>query len=222
MCSCYGVLFLGQCDLPMDFSDMDTSWNAWNRLWGSSVVDTGIKSNNMKYTSPELYMIFLAWPLYSGTIQWSDITLRTHDLVAEPGLFTEREFLTNPERFPSKLFSGCIMRTRGHLFIRIINWSWPICDLHVQELKPVFWKVPCNRALISNICFVTSIYFPKQICPWEFCCRSFHLMFVFLIKIEVSFRTYLLPHWLPLSESSIHALLRKWRNGVCKRVNHAR
>ena len=47
------VLFRGRRDFQISFSDRDTSRNAWNRHWGSFMVDTGILSNNMKFPSHE-------------------------------------------------------------------------------------------------------------------------------------------------------------------------
>ena len=48
------VLFWGSCDFPISFSDRDTSYNAWNHHWGSSMVDTRILLNSMKFPSNEL------------------------------------------------------------------------------------------------------------------------------------------------------------------------
>ena len=45
------VLSWGQRDSQISFSNRDTSRNAWNRHWGSFMVDTGILSNNMKFPS---------------------------------------------------------------------------------------------------------------------------------------------------------------------------
>ena len=45
------VLSWGRCDFQISFSNRDTSRNAWNRHWGSFMVDTGILSNNMKFPS---------------------------------------------------------------------------------------------------------------------------------------------------------------------------
>ena len=47
------VLFWGRCDFQVSFSTRYTLRNAWNRHWGSFMVDTGIWSNNMKLPSPE-------------------------------------------------------------------------------------------------------------------------------------------------------------------------
>ena len=43
------VLSWGRRDFQISFSNRDTSRNAWNRHWGSFMVDTGILSNNMKF-----------------------------------------------------------------------------------------------------------------------------------------------------------------------------
>ena len=45
------VLFWGRRDSKISFSNRDTSRNPWNRHWGSFMVDTGILSNNMKFSS---------------------------------------------------------------------------------------------------------------------------------------------------------------------------
>ena len=45
------VLSRGRRDFQISFSNRDTSRNAWNRHWGSFMVDTGILSNNMKFPS---------------------------------------------------------------------------------------------------------------------------------------------------------------------------
>ena len=45
------VLSWGRRDFQISFSNRDTPRNAWNRHWGSFMVDTGIWSNNMKFPS---------------------------------------------------------------------------------------------------------------------------------------------------------------------------
>ena len=45
------VLSWRRRDFQISFSNRDTSRNAWNRHWGSFMVDTGILSNNMKFPS---------------------------------------------------------------------------------------------------------------------------------------------------------------------------
>ena len=45
------VLSWGQRDFQISFSNRDTPRNAWNRHWGSFMVDTEILSNNMKFPS---------------------------------------------------------------------------------------------------------------------------------------------------------------------------
>ena len=41
---CMNVLFWGQGDFPVSYSNSDTSRNAWNRHSGSFMVDTGISA----------------------------------------------------------------------------------------------------------------------------------------------------------------------------------
>ena len=45
------VLFWGRPDFQISFSNRDMPRNAWNRHWGSFMVDAGILSNNMKFPS---------------------------------------------------------------------------------------------------------------------------------------------------------------------------
>ena len=59
------VLFWGRCDFPISFSGRDMSRNVWNRLLGSSMVDTEILSNNMRPLSRLLHNI-----LEDDHIQW--------------------------------------------------------------------------------------------------------------------------------------------------------
>ena len=45
------VLFWGQHEFQISFSNRDMSRNAWNRHWRSFMVDRGILSNNMTFPS---------------------------------------------------------------------------------------------------------------------------------------------------------------------------
>ena len=48
--------------------------NVWDRLLGSSMVGTGILSNNMRSPSPQCYIIFWIMTIYIDTVHWSGIT----------------------------------------------------------------------------------------------------------------------------------------------------
>ena len=50
-CSSYGCFILRATRLSNKPLEQDTSRNAWNRHWGSFMVDTGILSDNMKFPS---------------------------------------------------------------------------------------------------------------------------------------------------------------------------
>ena len=52
------VLFWGPGDFPVSYSNMDTSWNAWNRQSGSFMVDTGILFCNM------IIFLLISWSWY--------------------------------------------------------------------------------------------------------------------------------------------------------------
>ena len=77
----------------------DMSRNVWDRLLGSSMVGTGILSNNMRSPSPECYTTFWMMTVYSDTLHWSGITL-IFDPIIDLDLITEFDFLPNCERFP--------------------------------------------------------------------------------------------------------------------------
>ena len=46
-CSSYECFILRARRPPVSYSNRDTLWNAWNRHWGSFMVDTGILLSNM-------------------------------------------------------------------------------------------------------------------------------------------------------------------------------
>ena len=59
------VLSWGRRYFQISFSNRDPSRNAWNRHWGSFMVDTGILSNNMKSPSHECSMTFCDLTIYN-------------------------------------------------------------------------------------------------------------------------------------------------------------
>ena len=65
----------------------------------SSMVGTGILSNNMKSPSPECYTTFWMMTIYSDTLYWSGIT-QIFDPITDLDLITEFDLLPNCERFP--------------------------------------------------------------------------------------------------------------------------
>ena len=98
LASLMNVLFWGRCDFPISFSVRDMSRNVWNRLLGSSMVSTGILSNNMRSPSPECYTTFWRWP-YTVT-PFIDETLHQFWPFTDLDLITEFDFLPNYVRFP--------------------------------------------------------------------------------------------------------------------------
>ena len=69
------------------------SGNVWNYLFGSSMVDMGILSNNVKFPSPKCYMPFLGMIIYRDPFDRLDFT-PTRDLVTELYFITEFELFT--------------------------------------------------------------------------------------------------------------------------------
>ena len=65
------VLSWGRRDFQISFWNRDTSRNAWNRLWGSFMVDTRISSNNMKFPSHKWLLTFCELTIYNYNSYWS-------------------------------------------------------------------------------------------------------------------------------------------------------
>ena len=112
--------------VPREGFDLSVmSGNVWNPPSGSFMVDMGISSNIMKYPSPKCFMTFWDMPIYSDTLNWSDITP-----ICE--LITELDLITNfnPPYFEAEycLFCGrrrvavaryrmiCLVLVNSHLF----------------------------------------------------------------------------------------------------------
>ena len=92
------VLSWGRRDFQISFSNRDASRNAWNRHWGSFMVDTGILSNNMKFPSHKCLMTFCDLTIYNDS----------------PLLIifcTELDILPNFEGFPLNICDGYGMPT---------------------------------------------------------------------------------------------------------------
>ena len=151
------VSFWGPGDFPVNYSNRDTSWNAWNR--GSFMVDTGILYNNMKSPSHECWIRF--WPLINSDFSTGQTFHRFHDLI--PSLtFTkvwvvamdhlQRVWHASRERLPFRtpgsvpLFGTClcsnlwdqIART-CHVFTRLftLNTPWYFLDFAIEQTIPM-------------------------------------------------------------------------------------
>ena len=114
-------------DFQISFSNRDTSRNAWNRHWGSFMVDTGILSNNMKFPSHKCEMTFCDLTIYN------DNTLLIR-------LFTELDLLPNFEWFSKNICDGCGMPT-GHAYSpgHLVPSLW---DLHMfYFLRPILFRI---------------------------------------------------------------------------------
>ena len=70
------VLFWGRHDFQISFANRDTSRNATNRHGRSFMVDTGILSTNMKFTSHECLKKWhsVSWPNTMTTLRRPDYT----------------------------------------------------------------------------------------------------------------------------------------------------
>ena len=66
------VLSWGRRDFQISFLNMDTSRNAWNRHWGSFMVDTGILSNKWSFPLTNVKWHSVTWPYTMTTPYWSD------------------------------------------------------------------------------------------------------------------------------------------------------
>ena len=148
-CSSYmDVLYWGRRDFQiLSFSNRDTSRIAWNRHWGSVVVDTGILSNNMKFPSPKCYMTFCDLTICNG----KPLLIR---------LFTELDLLPNYERFPWNICDGCGMPTgdaysSGYLVPSIwgLHMFYLMRSILFPNLSLFFWTVLFEYpSVLSRFC----------------------------------------------------------------------
>ena len=120
------VLSWWRRDFQMGFSNRVTSRNAWDRHWGSFMVDMGILSNNMKFPSHKCWVTFWDLTIYND----NPLLIR---------LCTELDLLPNSEWFPWGFCDGCSIPTgdacsSGHL----VPSLW---DLHMfYLLRPVLFR----------------------------------------------------------------------------------
>ena len=102
------LLFYNECFIwgrfyfPISLSGMDMPKKVCDCLQGSSIVGTGILSNNMRSPSSECYTTFWRMTKYSDTLHWSDIT-SIFDPVTDMDLITNFDILPNWARFPKSI-----------------------------------------------------------------------------------------------------------------------
>ena len=80
-CSSYGCFILRATRLSNKLLEQGYVRNAWNRHWGSFMVDTGILSNNMKFPSHKYLMTFCDLTIYNDNTP-TDQTLLSTDLLS--------------------------------------------------------------------------------------------------------------------------------------------
>ena len=119
------TLFWDPRDFAIRFSHRGLSRNAWSRLWGSYMVDTGTLFNNVMPLSRMLNII-----LVHNHIQWHP---------PSPWYWTWHcyhfTFLPNSKSFPKNICNGCGMPIEEYTPPN--TWSYPILDLHALMLRPV-------------------------------------------------------------------------------------
>ena len=113
------------------FSGKDMPRNVWNHILGSSMVDTGNLSNNMKPLSPECYRTFWRMTIYSDTLYWWTIIQILH-AVTELDLITEFDFLSYCARFLWNICNRCGMPTED-------GWR---TIFSCQQLASCFQSIP--------------------------------------------------------------------------------
>ena len=150
------VLFWGPGDFPVSYSNMDTSWNNWNRHSGSFMVDTGILFSNMKSPSHECQMRF--WPLTSDSDFTTDQTfIQFHDLDTGIDLHRitsclQRVWLASREHLPFRTPASCSVPLFGTCFC---SNCW---DQFYRTSRIFFRLFILNLLGISRFCFVPLWY----------------------------------------------------------------
>ena len=66
------VLSWGRSDFQISFSNRDTSRNAWNRHWGSFIVDTGSYQTIWYFPLTNVEWHSVTWPYIMTTPYWLD------------------------------------------------------------------------------------------------------------------------------------------------------
>ena len=149
------VLSWGRRDFQISFSNRDTSRNAWNRHWGSFMVDTGILSNNMKFPSHKCYMIRLC---------------------------TELDLLPNFEWFPfwTCICSTCWDQSFSELVVILPDYALRISLRYYLDFA--FWQEEQSLASFFNDCKSLSIGWIAGKCwwvlfsQWKWCLPSWLMM----------------------------------------------
>ena len=127
------------------------SGNDCNRLLGSSMVDIGTSSNNLKCTSPKWYMIFMGRAKYSDTLHhWSDFSV-TRDLINELNLITGFDIIAKLREVSIEHLQREQLANRGRLLLwtpgPVAFWSC-ICS---NAYTGLFWTCHVSWLWVLNI-----------------------------------------------------------------------
>ena len=128
-------IWWGRCDFRISFSGRVMSRNVLNRLWGISMVGTGILSNNMRSPFPECYMIFWKMTIYSDTHHWSDIT-KCLTLLLFSTLLQNLTFYLIVREVSIEYLQRVRHANRGRFLLRTPG-PFPLWDLNVLMLWPI-------------------------------------------------------------------------------------
>ena len=162
-------------DFSVCYSNRDTSWNLWNRHWGSLMVDTVILFRKMKSPSHKWQMAF--WPSTSYT----DVhTNQTFHLVTEIDLHRMMSGIHGAFATDMACRQGMVTLpdTLTHPF-----WDF----LMIKLLRPVFPKLPC---LLSTFHLNIPWYFldvASNNCSFKMVCTSGLKCSYSLLLISITF-----------------------------------
>ena len=151
-CSLYGmpglaprmdVLSWGRRDFQIRFSNRDTSRNAWNRHWGSFMVDTGILSNNMKFPLTDVKWHSVTWPYTMTTPYWSDCVpnstfyriLRGFHRTFATGVACRQGTLTPPDTCPVPLGLAYVLLVETNSFPNLSLFFRTMLSEYPSELS---------------------------------------------------------------------------------------
>ena len=182
------VLFWGLRDFHISFSNRDVSGNVWIRLLGSSMVDKGISSNNMKSPSPKCYMTFWDMILYSDSLHRSGISLN-HDLVTELDLISDFDLITKYWEVSIEHFAMGVASKRKKLTL-LDTWSFPVLGLaFILMLRPFAPKLVMSsyfeyRTSISVLLFCLQPITISMVFMNFVTVTNYHFYHLFLLQIQ--------------------------------------
>ena len=161
LASLMNVLFWGQGDFPVSYSNRDTSWNPWNRRSGSFMVDTGS------------YSAIWSFPLTN--VKWHSDPWRP--TVTSQPIRLSTNFMT---LIPTLTFTELRVVSMEHLQ-RVWHASRERLPFRTPGSFPHFGTCLCSNCWdqIPRTCHVLTRLFTSNT-PWYFLDFAFFYSFIWL------------------------------------------